>query len=305
MRNRLADSVDYLGTSVGEAIGIDPADVARLTASLRAARQSPHAFGAYYELVLALEQDDLDEARRLFDELLSQAPFPRLRIASIENRPQPEVERYRRMFLDAPELAAEPGPALLKDCRDRIAAAFALLDAGFPQMAEEIRALLVEIIIAAGPDDPKALTFDGASHYMLWGATLLNARGQATVLDTAQALAHESGHNLLFGHCASGSLADNADDELFASPLRADPRPMDGIIHAAYVIARMHQTLNRLLAAGVLDAEQTAAARADLAAHERNFRAGDGVIRGGARLTELGDGVLAGARDYMAAAVAA
>jgi len=305
MRGRLADSVDYLGASTGEAIGVDRGDVARLTARLRAERQTPHAFGAYYDLVIAIERDDRDEARRLFDELLGQAPSRGLTIASIEDRPQHELERYRRMFLDEPGLAAEPGPALLDDCHKRIAAAFALLDAGFPQLAAEIRELLVEIIVAAGPEDPKALTFDGASHYMLWGATLLNARGQTNILDTAQALAHESGHNLLFGHCAAGPLADNAEDELFASPLRADPRPMDGIIHATYVIARMHQTLNRLLAAGVLDAGQTAAARADLAAHERNFGAGDRVVREGARLTELGDQLLSGARAYMATAVAA
>ena len=79
--------------------------------------------------------------------------------------------------------------------------------------------------------------------------------GRTTVLDTAQALAHESGHNLLFGFCASESLVENADEELFASPLRADPRPMDGVFHATYVVARMHQTLTRLLEANVLDDE--------------------------------------------------
>ena len=137
---------------------------------------------------------------------------------------------------------------------------------------------------------------------MLWGAILLNARGQQTALDTAQALAHESGHNLLFGMCASGPLVDNEDEELFSSPLRTDPRPMDGVFHAAYVIARMHQTLSRLLAAGVLDAAQVDAATIDLAAHRRNFAAGDQVIREGARLTAVGRDAIAAAREYMATA---
>jgi HEXXH motif-containing protein len=211
------------------------------------------------------------------------------------------VERYRRLFLDDPALAGEPEAGLLADTRRRIDAGFALLDRGFPEMAAEIRELLREIVIAAGPEDPKALTFDGSSSYMLWGATLLNARGQKNVLDTAQALAHESGHNLLFGYCASGPLVENPDDELFPSPLRIDLRPMDGIVHATYVVARMHQTLERLLGAGVLSADESRAALADLELHRRNFASGDGVIREGGRLTPLGAELIESARDYMAA----
>jgi hypothetical protein len=47
-----------------------------------------------------------------------------------------------------------------------------------------------------------------------------------------QMLAHESSHNLLFGFSADESLVENSPEELFPSPLRMDPRPMDGICHA-------------------------------------------------------------------------
>ena len=80
---------------------------------------------------------------------------------------------------------------------------------------------------------------------------------------------------------------------------------MDGIVHATYVIARMHQTLDRLLASGVLSEPETEAALADLKLHRRKFAEGDGVIREGGRLTALGEQVLASAREYMAAAAAA
>ena len=199
-------------------------------------------------------------------------------------------------------MAAQPDPQLLSETLDRTEQAFRLLDRGFPGMAAEIRQLLREIVIAAGPEDPKAPSFDGASSYMMWGAILLNARGQKNVLDTAQALAHESGHNLLFGFCASGSLVENEDEELFSSPLRADPRPMDGVFHATYVVARMHQTLSRLLEAGVVPESEMEAALADLKAHRRNFDAGDQVIRESGKLTALGAEVIETARAYMAAA---
>lgn len=302
MRERLADSLDYLFGKVGEPLGISAADTARIASDVRAAAQSPNLFGTYYDLVLAIESDELDSARQLAADLLEPARATGTRVASIEDRREIETERFRRLLIDDPEMAAQPDPQLLDDTLSRTHAGFDLLDRGFPEMAAEIRALLREIVIAAGPEDPKAPTFDGASSYMLWGAILLNARGQTSVLDTAQALAHESGHNLLFGFCTSQSLVENADDELFSSPLRADARPMDGVFHATYVVARMHQTLSRLIESGVLDEKQVEAAHADLTAHRRNFASGDQVIREGARLTPLGEDVIETARAYMAAA---
>lgn len=301
MRGRLADSLDYIFAEVGEELAVELAVAEQMSARIRSEHQSPQQFGAYYDMVLAIENEELDEARRLAHELTTRSAAHGLRIGSIGNHPKADAERYRRLFLEDASLAGEPDPNLLADARGRIESAFALLDLDFPEMAAEIRELLREIVIAAGPDDPKAITFDGASSYMLWGATLLNARGQNSVLDTAQALAHESGHNLLFGYCASGPLVENADDEFFPSPLRKDPRPMDGIVHATYVVARMHQTLTRLLAAGNLSASETKAALADLDAHARNFAAGDAVIRESGRLTPLGAAVIDSARAYMQA----
>jgi len=302
MRARLADTLNYLFGEVGDALNVDATLAKALAAQVRRSVQSPNRFGAYYEMVLALEDDALEEARAIARELLAPAEGSDLRIAAIDDRRPSEAARYRRLLLTDPDMAGAPESGLLADALSRIDSAFELLDRGFPAMSAEIRELLREIVIAAGPEDPKALTFDGASSYMLWGATLLNARGQTNVLDTAQALAHESGHNLLFGFCSSGSLVENPDDELFASPLRKDARPMDGVFHATYVIARMHQTLSRLLEAGVLDTDEQEMALKDLSQHRRNFAAGDQVIREGARLTPLGSDLIESARAYMVAA---
>ncbi len=77
---------------------------------------------------------------------------------------------------------------------------------------------------------------------------------------------------------------------------------MDGVVHATYVIARMHQTLSRLLDSGVLSEAEQAMARDDLAAHRTSFAAGDREIRDGGRLTALGAELVDSARAYMAAA---
>jgi hypothetical protein len=302
MRKRLADSLDYVFAQLGDELNVTPDVRRRLNERIDSGPQSPHTFGAYFDLVLALESDQLELARTIVEEMLQYPSSGATAIGSIDDRPEGERERYRRLLMAGMDYALPPGPELMRAYGQRLEAAFALLDAGFPEMAAEIRALLREIVVAAGPEDPKAITFDGASCYMMWGAVLLNARGQKNVLDTAQALAHESGHNLLFGFSASGPLVENPDDELFSSPLRKDPRPMDGVFHATYVVARMHQTLSRLLASGVLDDGQIEFARADLAQHRRNFDVGDSVVREGGRLTAVGREAIEAAREYMAGA---
>jgi HEXXH motif-containing protein len=177
----------------------------------------------------------------------------------------------------------------------------ALIDAGNPALGAEIHALVQEIVLAAGSDDPEAVQFDGVSSFLLWGGVVLNARSYASPIAMVQALAHESGHNLLFGLCADGPLHDNDDAERFASPLRSDPRPIDGIVHAAYVTARMHQAVQRLLDAGILspiDAAEAAEAARDNA---RRFAAGIETVDRHARLTPLGVAIMGDARRYMAA----
>ncbi len=302
MRERLAETLEYVFGEVGDELGVPLEEALAVIQRIRSFSQSPHTFGGYYDLVFALENDELELARSIAKEILGRSASAPLTIAPIDDRPPADEDRYRRLLMAGMDYAVAPDPALLASYRQQLAAAFALLDGGFPEMAAEIRALLREIVVAAGPEDPKALTFDGASSYMMWGAVLLNARGQKNVLDSAQALAHESGHNLLFGFSSSGPLVENSDDELFGSPLRRDPRPMDGVIHATYVIARMHQTLNRLLASGILDAEQNESARKDLALHQQNFEAGDAVVREGGRLTDIGRLAIQSAREYMASA---
>ncbi len=305
MRERLADSLSYVAEELGEELSGGAAMAERALPLIRSRRVSSLVFGAYYDLVLAASEDDREAAATLAAEIACATPLEgEVRVVELDD-PSAGLSwgRFRRLMDTDPETPLAlypPRPDVAAECRRRVAEAFELLDRGFPAMAAEIRGLIGELVLAAGDDNPKALTFDGASCFMLWGAVLLNVKGQSTVLDTAQALAHESGHNLLFGFCTHGWLVENEDEERFASPLRADPRPMDGIVHATYVTARMHQTVSRLLQARVLDPAQTEAALKDQAAHAAGFHSGDEVIRRSGRLTSLGASVMDSARSYMA-----
>ena len=308
MRARLDASLRYIVEQVQGRISVPRQAIEGFFARLAAGPVDATTFGAYCELVLAIDDDELERAQALLAEISVAPNRPAcLMVRDLgDRRVDPIAERYVRLIDTDPAVSFEvlaPPPDIAVACREKIAAAFSILEAGDPALAGEIRALIGEIVLAVGVEDPKALTFDGASSFMLWGALVLNARGQKTVLEMAEALAHESGHNLLFGLCADGPLVENDDEARFASPLRPDPRPMDGIVHATYVTARMHRAVLQLEQSGVLDDVGSAEARTSLISHRRAFAQGMEVIDQHARLTERGRAIMAGARAHMTASL--
>jgi hypothetical protein len=59
-------------------------------------------------------------------------------------------------------------------------------------------------------------------------------------------LIHEASHLHLFAMMGEDPLVLNPDSERFSSPLRADKRPMSGIFHATFVIARIIRAFKKL-----------------------------------------------------------
>ncbi|HEX5068277.1 MAG TPA: HEXXH motif-containing putative peptide modification protein [Myxococcota bacterium] len=305
MRARLAGSVRYLASQVGGALEVPADALSGLLGRLDAGPVSPHAFAAYADLVLALEADDASGAQQhLLDLFAAPAAPDGPRILALGDPARDrDAARYRRRVDSDPgqPLAIlPPPPAVAVACRARLEAALARLDRGDPALAGEIRALLREIVLAVGSSEPDAWTFDGASSFLLWGAVVLNAAEAASVLATIQAVAHESAHNLLFGLSADGPLVLNGDLERFSSPLRVDPRPLDGIFHATFVTARMQQAVGALRAAGALLPEERDEAEHALSANAALFAQGLATLDRHAKLTPLGESVLAGARAVMA-----
>jgi HEXXH motif-containing protein len=141
----------------------------------------------------------------------------------------------------------------------------------------------------------------GASSFQLWGALFLKLGRKASRVEIAEALAHEAAHALLFGFSLGQPLVENQPTELYPSPLRSDPRPMDGVVHATYVIARMHYTASRLLASGLLTADEAREAGALIERNRRGYRDGVTVIEDGARWTDAGKTALLSAKSYMSA----
>jgi hypothetical protein len=308
MRSRLADSLRYILAQADGQLNLPEDRFREFLIRLEGKPISPLAFSFYSDAVLAIEDDKIEEASRLLAELITLPSLSEgLEITALADPQKNAIaDRYARFLNTDPSTLFEifpPTNQAVAACRAQIRDAFTLLDKGDPDLAGEIRALLRQIVLAAGSKDPKTMTFDGASSFMLWGAIIINADRNDGAIGMVQMLAHESAHNLLFGFSTDEVLVENSPEELFSSPLRRDPRPMDGIYHATFVTARMYRVVHRLIESGILDAAGIEKARKDLAENARLFKQGIETVQKFGKLSPLGDSVMRGASEYMATAV--
>jgi len=185
--------------------------------------------------------------------------------------------------------------------RKHLAQASDLLRDAVPEIAEELDALVGEVVVATVEETDDSQVFDGISAFDLWSALVINPRRHETVLETAEVLVHEAAHSLLFGYCLDEPLVLNPPTDRFTSPVRADPRPMDGVFHGTYVIAALHYLYQRLTDSDALSLTDRQALREMLAEYHEPFTAGIKVIREHGILTETGRRIVDGAEAYMAA----
>jgi hypothetical protein len=305
IKTRLADSFHQIAAASSSVIEIDETRlVAFLESVAQAKKISPRYFAIYHEMLVAADGDDLDTVSRLFVELTtadSTDDAVPSRNLTDEHLGPGNAARYKRwadMDPENPLSLIALSPAEYQRMATGAREAFLLMDAGAPEVSGEIRALLAEVVFASGEADDK-LIFHGISSFYLWGTVFLNAQGHKTALEVAQTLAHESSHMHLFAAALDSPLVENPDEERYASPLRLDARPMDGIYHAAYVSARMHYVLTRLLASGFLSPAQIEEATKAQANHAKSFREGHQVVAAHGNLTDLGRALLANAHSYM------
>lgn len=304
MHAGLADSLQQICDASDGKVEFDRAAIERLMAEIAAGRRlSPNAFALYYELVPALLEGRFDAARLSLAELARQQAIEApLRVLALGDPAMADrAQRYLR-FMNSDTVHTyiflPPSEDEVSSFMQRFADVMALLRQAAPEFVAELKALISELILVTGPEDAK-VHFDGGSSYQLWGALFLNAGRRKTRVDLIDALAHESAHSRLFSLCTEEALVRNADDETHASPLRAEPRPLDGVYHATFVSARMHWAMSRLIASGLLSEEELALAIKARDADRRNFEKGYGTVAAHARLTDTGRIALSAALDYM------
>ncbi len=264
LRARLSTSLDYLGEVVLARTGRTLPEMSELRARLGQGPVSPWLFCLYSKLVAELSKHEDGDVSESVAEMIKAAfsPAERGAIAYRDPAISPLWWDHFHRLLDTdrqrPFNFERPEPEVYARCESDIQAALALLQRTDPELLDELRSL-ARLIVLATPG-PNANGFNGASTFFLWAGILINARVQRSPIVMIDLLVHESSHVLLFGIAAEEPLTRNPGTERYASPVRPDPRPIDGIFHACFVTTRVHLAMSRLLETGLLSAQETAEA---------------------------------------------
>jgi len=269
---------------------------------------SPVDFAAYYDWALALTSavDDPPAPREPASSCGSDVaarrwrPFLQHFSAAFASSARPATDQATRNVLAAPAVVTlgepwfdaaaserivrwldlEPDNAMalvglsaaeLHEARSDVERALAALAAWAPGFHGEFVAVVRRLIVVK-PSGSQRMTFRAASSFALWGALAGNQQSHPRWWDWVPTLVHEVAHSILFARARHAPLVENDPAERCTSPLRDDPRPIDGIYHAAFVSAREAVALGECLQAidagvvlpGVGDAE-VSAVRADFA----------------------------------------
>lgn len=302
MHRELAASLAHIAESLTGAYPNECAQLREFVARLDSGVRVPAlAFGTYFEIARTLLAGDPAPVPQLVNKLTSlpeRASALTVCAAGASNAAA-LMEALRNPGAGTVDMApvtpatAASFSALLQD-------GLALMAETLPELHGEVTSIVHEVLLAHSPPGQK-MEFDGASHYQFWGLLMLNPKHHATPLAVVEVLAHESAHSLLFGLTIEEPLVFNPDEELYDSPLRIDPRPMDGIFHATFVSARMAWAMGRLAADPRLTAEERAAAAEAARTDRENFAKGVSVVDEHARLSETGAALIAAAREAMTA----
>jgi HEXXH motif-containing protein len=241
-REALATSLERLQARAGTLLP-QVFDVAEVCSQIRAGRVSPGAFAAYFEMVPALQAGKRDLAadcwRRIGARPVEAATL-RCQPVRVEELGE-DAARFERLLsigwreqgIFAPPTDADWLP-FERDAQQ----ALALLAEALPVWHAEVESLLLRIY-GALPADGTGRGFSGASSRMVWGAIFINMRRHPDRLAIASSIVHEATHQKLFGLSQSQPLTENPPHERYVSPLRSEPRPMEGVYHATYVAARL------------------------------------------------------------------
>jgi HEXXH motif-containing protein len=171
------------------------------------------------------------------------------------------------------------------------------LKSSTPELYGEFKEL-IKVIVLAGTESE--MSFEGASALSLFGAILVNSDIEHDPLSMIELLVHESAHNLLHGFTLLAPLHEHMNDtECYSSPLRSDPRPIEGIFHACFVIARMHLALSYLREAESSGYELRSRIECRMDSLRQRFFDGLQTLRRHARLTPAGEQLVSEVDEYM------
>jgi hypothetical protein len=306
LRERLGKSLDYVVQVSRERDNAELVGLDNLQRRLKEGPVSPWVFCLYSKLVAELSRQSAGDVAGVFHDLVQAASLPSdqgimpFKDAAVSDswwdhfQVLLDTDRRRRFKLQVPDTST------YIQCETQIKEGLARLQELDLALIEELRSLLRTIVLGA-PETPSE-GYNGASTFFFWGGALLNAAVSRSAISIVDLLVHESSHVLLFGLSGEGPLTRNSGEERYASPVRPDKRPIDGIFHACFVTTRVHLAMTRLLEGGSLSARETSEVEERLLYNGSAGRESLELLQQHAVLTECGERILGELRNYWHAA---
>ena len=291
VRAQLADSLVHIVSKAGSYLEVDRGRLDAAVEQIRARKQDPGVFARYFDLIFAVNANQFATANTLFAELIERAaepvsfaivPYTRGELGSDYDR-FPEL-----LFAEFSNVnpMASPSQSQSAASTQMLHEAIAIISRVDQGIYDEIDAFLARIYLAIANKDPLAKRFGGVTSLQVWGASFVNVEAYKTRWDAVQFLVHEITHSLLFGLGCDHPLVRNSPDESYKSPLRSDPRPMDGIFHATLVCARVTAFNRAWLDSGLIEGDDRDRSEEAIIQISRFFRDGLAVVNQHGKLSE-------------------
>jgi HEXXH motif-containing protein len=169
---------------------------------------------------------------------------------------------------------------------DSIRTALAVIETALPATARDIR-LVLQQIVPTGFDAEKHLS---CSYQEDIGTLYASLHPLPHTM--AEALIHEVSHNKLNALLDIDPILENGRGELYASPVRPDPRPIHGVLLAVHAFVPVACMYERLIVRQASTRAPLRHLETRLAAVVESNRAGTAVLREHARPTPVGRGLL-------------
>lgn len=251
-------------------------------------------YGHYFALVRAIQNDERLSIRQHIAALAKSRQEPDLgitiRMFGLEEFGRSKLREVSAQFASSSLSTTQMG-TIPANAHHRVwltlTGALELIQNSAPIAWQAVAKVTTEIIAVYGR--PRGMmTFDGCSSLERYGSILINMRRQRTALTMAETLVHESAHSLLFALSCDDHRVLNPTSERYASPLRIDPRPLDGIYHAVFVLARMYSFVAEIARNPRAKNAMRIEARKVMEVRRKNFLDGYAVLIKNARFTETG-----------------
>jgi len=295
---KLIESFNYLCSLIDEIIDKDTLDSCKnklYTINVAQESISGYAHALHTYLIDYIENKSLDKITTLIQELeKSELLIYDLKIYGFDPNSlgSHKFELYKDIFLQDDKYKMSfnnPSKKNERQAKEKISTALLLIKQADKNLYNEIIKLVTEIILFE--NNTTNVASSGTS-FNCYGTIFIACNIIDSIPFYIEAIVHEAAHLYLFLIVLEDSIVLNPESERYPAPLRKDMRPMMGIYHATFVIARILYAFNSLLKTLPLSHEIYEELKQRRDGHTINFQRGINVISQYGRLTNQGKGIL-------------